>query len=67
VVETPLTDEQKVVEEDDGWVRIEARVVDTRVLRGWLLSFGQMAEVVGPKSLRGALRQTAEEMVARYR
>lgn len=40
LVETPLSREQVVTEEEDGWVRIEAEVVDSRALRALLLSFG---------------------------
>jgi len=66
VVESPLEKSQIVVEDDDGWVRIEARVADTQVLRGWLLSFGEMVEVIKPSSLRTALGKSLAAAASNY-
>lgn len=67
VVETPLAENQKVVQEDDGWVRVEASVPDTRVLRSWLLSFGPKVEVVKPKRLRDAMAADVKALGKMYR
>jgi hypothetical protein len=67
VLETPLCEGQKVVDEGDGWVRVEASVADTLILRGWLMSFGAKVEVLKPKRLRDALKAEVKELAALYR
>lgn len=66
VVETPLAADQGTSTDDDGWVRVKARVTDTRVLRGWLLSFGSKVEVLAPKRLRDAFALEAAALARRY-
>lgn len=67
VVETPLHESQTHEVEDDGWVRVEATVADTRVLRGWLLSFGHTVEVLSPPQLREGVHDALQEALALYR
>ncbi len=66
VVETPLSAEQKVVTEKGGWIRVEAVVEDTRVLRGWLLSFGPLVEVVKPVAVRRDVAEATRAAAKRY-
>lgn len=61
VLETPLHKEQCARAEKDGWVRVEATVADTRVLRGWLLSFGAALEVLEPAAVREGVRQALKD------
>lgn len=67
VRETPLHAEQREHVEADGWVRVEATVADTRVLRGWLLSFGPMVEVVAPSQVREGVHAALKDALALYR
>ena len=46
--ETPLSDDQRIVDEDDWRVRLTATVNDTALLRWWLLGFGSGVEVLEP-------------------
>lgn len=66
VVETPLAANQRVTVEASGWVKVEALLEDTRVLRGWLLSFGPMVEIVGPPTFRTAIAEAHREAAALY-
>lgn len=65
--ETPLSDDQRIVDEDDGRVRLTATVNDTPLLRWWLLGFGSGVEVLEPAALRQEMAETARRMVWRYR
>ena len=52
VLESPIGENQVVVVEEDGWVRVTVDVGDTMALRTWLLGYGATVEVVGPGWLR---------------
>lgn len=52
LVETPLSADQKVEPETDGWVRLTATVNDTWQLHWWLMGQGAAVEVCGPQGLR---------------
>lgn len=65
--ETPLSDDQQFVDEDDGQVRLAATVNDTSSLRWWLLGFGGRVEVLEPAALREEMADTARRMAWRYR
>jgi predicted DNA-binding transcriptional regulator YafY len=67
VIDTPLTKEQKVTVDDDGYALVEAVVEDTRVLRSFLLGFGGLVEVIRPKAIRKAMRETARDMARLYK
>ena len=63
--ESPLSKNQKIMPDQEGWVQITATVKSTQQLRWWLLGFGGKVEVLEPESLRSefvdiveALRQT---------
>lgn len=65
--ETPLSDDQRIVDEDDWRVRLTATVNDTALLRWWLLGFGSGVEVLEPAALRAEMAETARWMAWRYR
>lgn len=50
--ETPLSLDQQIEPDQEGWVRLQATVADTAQLRWWLLGFGDQVEVLEPESLR---------------
>ena len=64
--ETPLCEEQELVAEPDGRLRLEALVPNTRALVWWLLGFGDGVVVEQPAALREELASTARKMVAVY-
>ncbi len=64
--ESPLSSNQKITEQEDGDILVEAEVLDTLQLRWWLLGFGDNVEVVGPKALRQELTETIRNMVTYY-
>ena len=65
--ETPLSADQRIVDEDDWRVRLSATVNDTTLLRWWLLGFGSGVEVLEPAALRAEMAETARRMAWRYR
>ncbi|MCB9539255.1 MAG: WYL domain-containing protein [Myxococcales bacterium] len=67
VIEAPLSIDQRVTTEPDGQVRVEARVMETMELFGWLLSQGALLEVVSPAALRSWVAETAEAVARRHR
>jgi predicted DNA-binding transcriptional regulator YafY len=64
--ETPLSEDQRLADQDDGNALVEATVADTRQLRWWLLGFGGRVEVLEPEGLRREMKGYAERMVQRY-
>ena len=50
--ETPLGEDQQIVEDGDEHLRVRATVRSDWQLRWWLQSFGDQAEVLAPASLR---------------
>lgn len=64
--ETPLSDDQKLTDQPDGNVLVEATVADTGQLRWWLLGFGGRVEVLEPQSLRKEMKGHAERMAVTY-
>lgn len=67
LAETPLSDDQRMDEEDDHWSRITATVIDTQPLRWWLLAFGPRVEVLGPPQVREWIARELREAVGLYR
>ena len=65
VVESPLSSDQ-VVRSANESVVVKATVNDTRVLRSWLLGFGDAVEVRRPKALRDAMRTALSSATRRY-
>lgn len=66
LVESPLSDDQRITPEGDGLVRVSATVLDTKELRWWLLGFGDQVIVNGPSGLRERMRSAAAGMAAGY-
>jgi predicted DNA-binding transcriptional regulator YafY len=64
--ERPLSKDQRLREQKDGQVLVEATVRDTEELRWWLLGFGDGVEVVGPTSLRREMAACAAGMNRLY-
>ena len=54
------------VEPDGDGFRVRASVLDTRLLRSFLLGYGSRIEVLAPKHLRETLVAEAEAMGALY-
>jgi predicted DNA-binding transcriptional regulator YafY len=50
--ETPISENQKIVDSNDGWVTVTATVPDREDLRWWVLGFGDYVEVISPGSFR---------------
>lgn len=64
--ETPLSKDQKLTEEDDGRVLLEATVQETSELHWWLLGFGDFIEVLEPAKLRNEFRKQIKNMAQMY-
>jgi len=64
--ETPLERSQLISPVDELRELVEATVPDTLELRGWILSYGELIEVIEPKELRDHMARVAREMAARY-
>jgi predicted DNA-binding transcriptional regulator YafY len=64
--ECPLADDQQIVPDGAGAVRVRATVLDTKELRWWLLGFGDQVTVLGPPLLRERMRETVAGMAAGY-
>jgi len=50
--ETPLAQNQEVIEEAAGEHRVSASVLDTLQLRRWIMGLGSTVTVVAPQALR---------------
>jgi predicted DNA-binding transcriptional regulator YafY len=66
LVETPLSTDQKVEPETDGWMRVTATVNDTWQLHWWLMGQGAGVEVCAPISLRDKLAKEIHNMQKLY-
>lgn len=51
---------------DDGWHRCELEVRSVSNLVRWMLTFGQLAEVIAPDAARAEYESVREEMVVRH-
>lgn len=56
LLESPLSTDQQVVEQEDGQLEVTATVVDSAMLEWWLRGFGNAVTTVG----RTAIRATAD-------
>lgn len=66
LLESPLSEPQRVEDLGDGRLRITATVQDTERLRWWLLGFGGRVEVLAPRKLRDEMAERVAEAAARY-
>jgi len=60
LLEYQLSDGQQTAVLADGWLRVKATVYATGALQTWLLGYGNLVRVIGPKKLvkaLGAMRQ----------
>ena len=64
--ELSLSPDQKLTEQPDGRVLLEATVMNTGELQWWLQAFGDQVEVVGPKHLRTAFAVSAARQCSHY-
>ncbi|MCX8521758.1 MAG: WYL domain-containing protein, partial [Rhodoferax sp.] len=64
--ETPLSTNQTLSDMSCGRVQLNASVPYTPQLLWWLRGFGAAAEVLGPESLRLAMRETADQLTRLY-
>lgn len=55
LAETPLSVDQKIEPETDGWVRLTATINDTWQLHWWLMGQGAGVEVSAPVALRQSI------------
>lgn len=66
LIETKLSEDQVIKDQEDGKVLLTAMVQDTQELRWWLMGFGDDAEVVSPKRLRNEFKLMADKLVKKY-
>ena len=64
--ENPLTDQQRLIEDQNGWV-LECTLLDTQGLRLFLLSNAADIEVIAPNYLRAYIRETLESALQMYK
>ena len=57
---------QKIHEHADGGLRFEATVAGWQEVGWWVMSWGEEAEVIGPRELREWIAETARKMVKVY-
>ncbi len=65
--ESPLSAHQKITNQENGRILIEAEVLDTSQLRWWLLGLGDNVEVVSPTALRKEIAETIRNMASYYK
>jgi len=65
--ETPLSENQQLVEQKDGTILLEAEVQETSELHWWLLGFGDQVEVLEPKSLRKNFEDRVRKLAKKYK
>ena len=66
LTETPLTDNQILIKQDNGNYLLKTEVHDTSQLRWWLLGFGSQVEVIKPLSLRKEFKEIAYNSFKMY-
>jgi len=64
--DTPLADDQNIVDAEQGWVTVTATVADREDLRWWILGFGDQIQVVMPKALRTRINQVLVRAAKNY-
>jgi predicted DNA-binding transcriptional regulator YafY len=64
--ELPMSKDQKLAEQDDGRILLEATVAGGDELRWWLLSHGSGIEVLEPEELRENMRKEAQAIFDIY-
>jgi len=64
--ETPISKQQIIRHNKNGFITIEDAVQDTLELRNWLCAFGDNVEVLAPLSLRQEIKEKLENAVKNY-
>lgn len=64
--ETPLSDDQELILQEDGRILLSAKVLDTSELRWWLLGFGDQIEILKTERLKKEFKLIAGNMVEIY-
>ena len=64
--ESPVAEDQKIRELQDGRFELTATVVDSIHLRWWLREYGEEVEVLGPKKLRNEFADLAQKLSEIY-
>lgn len=64
--ETPLSLDQAVTVQDDGWLKVTATIQYNHQLVWWLLGFGADVEVVAPADLRHQMAEKLKLAASRY-
>lgn len=67
LAETPLSYDQKINPEADGWVRLTATVNDTWQLHWWLMGQGAGVEVIAPNGLRKGISAALVDACKMYK
>jgi len=58
--------DQEIVELEDGWSEVQMTALNSRALRGWIFSWGEEIEVLGPQRLREEVYSSYCNLVDRY-
>ena len=66
LTESSLGPDHRDTVQEDGRVLVEATVADTAELRWWIRGFGNLVEVLGPKTLRDEFREQARGLAEMY-
>lgn len=66
LAETPLSADQNIEPDEDGWMRITATVNDTWQLRWWLLGLGPGVEILSPTRLRKEIVKSLKDTLCHY-
>lgn len=64
--ETKFSEDQRLIEQEDETVLLEASVKDTQELRWWLFGFGDYLEVLKPEELRDEFKRQISNLEKRY-
>jgi predicted DNA-binding transcriptional regulator YafY len=67
LAETPLTKNQKLTQQSDGKILLEATLTDTLDLRWWLQGFADKVEVLEPSEMREEFKKVADRLLNIYK
>lgn len=67
LTETPVSEDQQLLQLKDGSYQLKASLPDTSQLRWWLLGFGEQVDIKKPKTLRNEFKAIAKNMSLMYK